>query len=165
MKETQAQGVVVYIVQGERFQDYLQSNYGSDIVKLGPNLSVNQNEVRFNTVNIFGSSWSQNFGYPFSQTSLGGDSNQFDIAGSFNCLAPSKSQNSAGKIKAIHSDFIDVDGFDGNSYQLYLGSCSRLEASTPLPKVGQRIAFTGVPNGKDVGKGRKAYNTYKASCY
>lgn len=114
VKESEAQGVVVFIVQGERFQDYLQSNYGSDIVRLGPNnLQTSEREIRFRTVDIFSRSWSSNFGYPFSQTSLGGDSNKFDIAGSFNCLAPSKANHSAGKIKGIYSDYIDVDGFDG----------------------------------------------------
>lgn len=128
------------------------------------NLSVNAREIAFQNVNIFGNIWSQNFGYPFSESSLGGDSNQFDIAGSFNCLNPSKAQKGAGRIRGIYADYLDVEGYDGNEYQLQLGSCSRLEASTNLPKVGQRIAFSGVPSGRGKGKA-KGLNLYRGSCF
>ena len=101
-------------MKGERFRDYLQTNYGSNVVTVGGNnLSVNSREISFQNINIFGNIWSQNFGYPFADSSLGGDSNQFDIAGSFNCLNPSKTQQGVGRIKGIYADYFDVEGYDG----------------------------------------------------
>lgn len=156
---------MVYIVKGERFRDYLQTNYGSNVVTVGGNnISVNSREIAFQSINIFGNIWSQHFGYPFAESSLGGDSNHFDIAGSFNCLNPSKTQQGVGKIKGIYADYLDVEGYDGQEYQLQLGSCSRLEGSNNLPKVGQRIAYSGVPSGRGKGKA-KGLNLYRGSCF
>ena len=119
-------GVVVYIVKGERFKDFLQNNYGSDIFYPGANLGVNDKEVRFTNVDIFGDIWTSKFGYPFSDASLGGDSNNFDIAGSFNCLNPSKALQGAGTIHSVGADYIEVDNATGHRSKLYLSSCSRV---------------------------------------
>ena len=101
VQQEQNQSVVVYIVQGERFGDYLQSQYGTNV--RAPNLRGN---VRLNRVNILGKTWVEKHGYPFSDSSLGGDS--FDIAGSFNCLTPSRSVKGAGTIHDVGANYIGV---------------------------------------------------------
>lgn len=115
----QQQGVVVYIVQGERFDEFVQRSYGRQTRN-------NQKELRFTSVDIFSSVWTSKFGYPFPKGNLGGDSNNFDIAGSFGCLNPSRAVNGLGRIHAINSDYIEIDNEEGYRSQLYLSSCSRL---------------------------------------
>lgn len=150
-QEREAQGVVVYIVQGERFGDYLQAQYGTNI------RTPIQGDVRLQTVNILGKTWTDKFGYPFSQTSLGGDG--FDIAGSFNCLTPSKTVKGSGTIVGISGDSIGVRMQDGQTFQFALGSCSRIESTSSLPTIGQNIAYIGVPSSA------QGYNLYQASCW
>ena len=147
----QTQSVVVYIVQGERFGDYLHSQYGT-------NVRVNlRGNVRLNRVNILGKTWVEKHGYPFSDSSLGGDS--FDIAGSFNCLTPSRSVKGAGQIYDIGADYIGVQMQDGTKARFGLGSCSRIESTSELPTIGQNIAYVAVPSAAD------GYNLYQASCW
>ena len=100
----EVEGVVVYIVQGARFRDYLQNNYGSTI--FGPGISVDvQNDIRFSNVDIFGGVWTNKFGYPYPN-GLAGNSNVFDINGSFNCLQPSLTNQAIGRIASIGANFI-----------------------------------------------------------
>lgn len=114
-------------------------------------------DVTLNGVDIFSPAWTDRFGYPFPGTSLGGDS--FDIAGSFNCLNPSQASRGSGKIAAVGADYIDVDLQGGVRGRFHLGSCTRLEATSQLPIIGQNIAYVGVPSGAD------GYNLYQASCW
>lgn len=145
-------GVLVYIVEGERFGDYLHQQYGTNI--RAPQLSQN---VRLQQVNIFDGRWVDLYGYPVPDASLGGDS--FDIAGSFGCLSPSRAVKAGGTITDIGADYIGVSGYDGSSHRLNLASCSRVESTSELPTVGQNIAYVGVPSGA------QGYNLYQASCW
>ena len=124
-------------------------------------MGVNDREVRFTNIDIFGPQWTNKFGYPFPDSSLGGDSNQFDIAGSFGCLNPSQAVQGAGTIHSVGADYIEVDNATGERSSLYLSSCSRVEGTAKLPKIGQKIAYSGVPAGKSKG----SINVYKASCW
>ena len=152
VQEERNQSVVVYIVQGERFGDYLRSQYGTNVRV--PNVRGN---VQLRRVNILGKTWIEKNGYPFSESSLGGDS--FDIAGSFNCLAPSRSIRGSGQITDIGADYIGVRMEDGSSSRFSLGSCSRIESTSELPTIGQNIAYVAVPSSAD------GYNLYQASCW
>lgn len=53
--------IVVYIIRGESFGNYLLTTYGS--VKVP---AVQRENIRFFRVNIFGNSWVSRFGYPFT---------------------------------------------------------------------------------------------------
>lgn len=89
----------MYIVQGERFNDFVSKGFGQ-------NANLKKGEFRFNNVDIFSSAWSGRFGYPFPKNNLGGNRDNFDIAGSFNCLNPSRAVNGLGRIRSIHADYI-----------------------------------------------------------
>lgn len=58
-QEREAKGLVVYVVQGERFGDYLQEQYGTNI------RAPIQGDVQLQRVNILGKTWVEKFGYPF----------------------------------------------------------------------------------------------------
>lgn len=152
-QETEARGVVVYIVQGERFGDYLQEQYGTNI------RAPSNGQVQLQRVNILGKTWVDKFGYPFPDSSLGGNADNFDIAGSFNCLTPSRSIKGSGQIFEIGSDYIGVQMQDGQRVQFGLGTCTRIESTSSLPTIGQNIAYVAVPSGA------QGYNLYQASCY
>ena len=152
VQEEQAGSVVVYIVQGERFRDYLHTQYGTNVRV--PNVN---GDVRLQRVNILGKTWVEKHGYPFSEASLGGEG--FDIAGSFNCLNPSRTVKGAGKIYDVGANYIGVEMDDGSKFQFGLASCSRIESTSELPTIGQNIAYVGVPSSAD------GYNLYQASCW
>ena len=60
-------GVIVYIIKGERFGNYLHNAYGKS-VKV-PSL---RGDVHFQKVDVFGAPWTNKYGYPFVNTSLEG---------------------------------------------------------------------------------------------
>ena len=88
---------------------------------------------------------------------MGGET--FDIAGSFNCLTPSRSVRGQGTITSINSDSIGVRMNDGSTFQFGLGTCSRIESTSSLPTIGMNIAYVAVPSSAD------GYNLYQATCY
>jgi len=155
VQEQQVQSVVVYVVKGERFGDYLQEQYGTNI--RAPN--VNGGQVSLQRVNILGKTWVDKFGYPFAQSSLGGNGDNFNIAGSFNCLTPSKAVKGSGTIYDVGADYIGVQTQDGQRAKFALGTCSRIESTSSLPTIGQNIAYVAVPSSA------QGYNLYQASCY
>ena len=144
-------GVVVYIVRGESFGNYLLTVYGIS-VKAG--LTVG--EVQFHRIGIFSPIWINKFGHPLVAASTAA-SNNFD--GAFSCLNPSAAVSGYGVINGINANSISVTHNDGHQVSLNLGACSRLEAATRLPQIGQRIAFRGVPSSAG------GYNLYGASCW
>lgn len=73
-------GVIVYIVRGDAFGNYLRNLYGRNIV-----LPAINGDVLFNRVDIFGTPWVSAFGYPFGEASLGGS--DLVLAGSFGCAS------------------------------------------------------------------------------
>ena len=147
---TQTGSVVVYIVRGERFGDYLRDQYGQGI---NPG---NVGTLELRRVDIFGQVWSARYGYPFPSSSLGGSG--LNVAGSFSCLNPSLARKGYGTISEVGADYIGVSTGSGN-VRLNLGSCSRVESVSELPIVGQNIAYNGVPSGAD------GYNLYQATCW
>ena len=153
MTSSETSGVVVYIVQGERFGDYLRTQYGSTI--RAPSLT---RDVQLRPVSVFSTQWISAFGYPFSDASMGGDDG-FDISGSFQCLNPSKAVKGGGKITEIGADYIGITNYDGHKQRFSLASCSRVESTSELPTVGQNIAYNGVPSSAG------GYNLYQATCW
>lgn len=138
----QTGGVVVYIVRGEAFGNYLRNLYGRSMT-----VPAVTGDVLLNRVDIFGQSWVGAFGYPFT-TAAFGDANGSDLAlnGSFGCLNPSSVVSGSGTITAIGSNWIDAN-VGGQTQRFGLGSCSRLESTTKLPSVGQKFFWSGVPGG------------------
>lgn len=112
-------GVVVYIVRGEAFGNYLRNLYGRNIVVP----AVNGN-VLFNRVDIFGAPWSGAFGYPFGSGAFGG--NDLSLTGSFSCLNPGALVTGSGTISAIGGNWIEALDGNGGRNRFNLGSCSRL---------------------------------------
>lgn len=52
---------MIYVVNGESFADYLKEHYGQSI----QTPSIRANNVSLNRVNIFGTDWTGQYGYPF----------------------------------------------------------------------------------------------------
>ncbi len=74
-------------------------------------------------------------------------------------MNPSAARSGYGTISAIESDYIYSISDDGRKNKFRIGSCTRIESATQIPKVGQNFYYTGVPSGAD------GYNLYKASCW
>lgn len=144
-------GVVVYIVRGEAFGNYLRNLYGRNIVVP----AVNGN-VLFNRVDIFGAPWVGAFGYPFGSGAFGG--NDLSLTGSFSCLNPGALVTGSGTISAIGGGWIEALDGNGSKNRFSLGSCSRLESTKKLPAVGQKFYWSGVPGGS-------GFNLYAGSCF
>jgi hypothetical protein len=111
--------VVVYIVKGERFGDYIHSAYGKSV-----KVPAVRGDVHFNRVNIFGAPWTNKYGYPFVDTSLKGRDLAF--GGDFNCLSPSAAYRSCGTVATVDAHQIHVTSHNGKGYVLSVGACSRI---------------------------------------
>lgn len=111
-------GIIVYVVRGDAFGNYLRNLYGRNVV-----LPAVNGDVLFNRIDIFDSAWTGAFGYPFGSASLGG--NDLAFGGSFGCTNPGSISSGYGTITAIGADFIECA--NGSSKTRFnLGSCSRL---------------------------------------
>lgn len=128
----------------------MRALYGRNII-----LPAVNGDVLFNKIDIFGAAWSGAFGYPFGQASLGGG--DLSIGGSFGCTSPTSVVSGFGTITAIGANYIECSNATGVKQRFNLGSCSRLEATKTLPKIGQRFFWSGVP-------ASQGYNVYAASC-
>ncbi len=66
----------------------------------------------------------------------------------------------SGTIVNIGPNWIDADGDgdDRGTRRFSLGSCSRLESTHRLPKVGQKFYWSGVPSSN-------GFNLYTGSCF
>jgi len=146
----QTGSVVVYVVRGDAFANYLRALYGSNVV-----LPAVNGDVLFNRVDIFGTTWVGAFGYPFGQSALGG--NDLSLGGSFNCLNPNALVTGSGTITAIGADWVECGDGNGGRRRLSLGSCSRLESTHSLPAIGQKFYWSGVPAGS-------GFNLYAGTC-
>ena len=111
--------VVVYIVKGERFGDYIHSAYGKSV-----KVPAVRGDVHFNRVNIFGAPWTNKYGYPFVDTSLKGRDLAF--GGDFSCLNPSAAYKSCGTVASVDAHQIHVTSHNGKGYILKVGACSRI---------------------------------------
>lgn len=125
VQPTQTGGVVVYIVKGERFGEYIHSAYGKT-VKIP---ALRGGDVHLRRVDVFGNPWTDKFGYPLVNTSLDG---RLDVTfgSDFHCLNPSASHKGYGSISKIDAGSIYVNGHDGSQAKLNIGSCSRIEATS-----------------------------------
>ena len=144
-------GVVVYIVKGERFGDYIHNAYGKSV-----KVAAVRGDVHFRRVDVFGPAYTNKYGYPFAGNL---DGNELSFKNDFSCLNPSAARHGYGTISAIEAEYIHVSSHDGRKIRFRVGACSRIEAITDVPKVGQNFYYTGVPSGAD------GYNLYAASCW
>jgi hypothetical protein len=87
VKEERTGGVVVYIVKGERFADYIHSAYGK-IVKA----PIVKGDVRLQRVDLFGFDYTGKYGHVFEKSSFKND---------FGCLNPSAARKGYGRIASI----------------------------------------------------------------
>lgn len=134
----QTGGVVVFFVKGERFAEYIHNAYGKT-VKI-PRVG----DVELRRVDLFGATYTRQYGHIFKNHQVKHD---------FGCLNPSAARKSYGKIVAINQGYIEVEEHTGSHKQLLLGSCTRVECTEELPKVGHSIIYSTV-----------ADNLYKATC-
>lgn len=122
----QTGSVVVYIVRGERVDNYLNSRYGQ-------HANRGHGDLRFRKVDIFDAKWTSKFGYPAVINRRG---NNNDFSGSFSCLG-GNSIKGHGTITNIGSDYIEARDAKGRSHKYTIGACSRLESTNEYPKIGQ----------------------------
>lgn len=112
--------VIVYLISGDRFGDYIRNLYGQNI-----KFANTPSEISLNKINIFSPDWSEAYGYPFSDNAFG--SQDFSFSGSFSCVNNVNSVNRGwGVIKNIGSNFIEAEDQKGNNQRFNIGSCSRL---------------------------------------
>ena len=145
-------GVVVYIIKGERFGDYIHNAYGKSV-----KVPSVRGDVHFRRVDVFGPAYTSKYGYPYPEKALHG--NELAIKGSFGCLAPSSCKKGYGTISAIEAEYIYATNSDGRKQKFKVGTCSRIESTTEVPKIGQNFYWSAVPSGAD------GYNLYTASCW
>lgn len=140
-------GVIIYIVRGEAFGNYLRSIYGNNVIVPS---NVN-NDVVLNRVDIFGQSWVGAFGYPFATSAFA----ESGINGNFECSAANSLSlvRGSGTISKIGTNYIESGGQRFN-----LGSCSRLESTNSVPSVGQQFYWSGVPTSNGL-------NLYSGTCF
>lgn len=55
------------------------------------------------------------------------------------------SEKGKGLIRAIYSDYIQIVNQDNRSLRFKLGSCTRLESTTEMPRAGQTLYWSGKP--------------------
>lgn len=54
-----------------------------------------------------------------------------------------------------------MSGSDGNTSELYMGDCTRLESTGGMPEIGQRITWKGTLASGD----RRKFNIQAATCW
>ena len=152
---TTAGGVLVYVVRGESFATYLQNAYGQSVTVVPG--GVRAADYMFYPSSIFSKVWTDAFGYPFVLSDFNSSDNSF--VNDFNCLNPSQLQSNQGTVTGISSRSMTVRDASGNTQNLNLGACTRIESATRVPQVGQNVAFKGVPSSAG------GYNVYAVSCW
>ena len=135
-------GVVVYIVRGESFGNYLLSVYGQS-VKAG---GISAASYSFYRVDIFSPIWTAKYGFP-------------PVIGDFSCAASGSHVSGQGTITGISADGFTIRHSDGHEMRLHAKDCSRIESVTKLPKIGQNLAFRAVASSAG------GYNIVGATCW
>lgn len=159
VEEVKAGNQTVFVVKGEAWTQYVQNAYGQSVGPVSPiatgNIRLNP-DVTLNVVNPFSRTWTAKFGYPFAAGAGAAGSLDAD----FSCLGAAGAATSGmGVISGILNDGFTVSDASGRSTKLKVGSCSRIESTSELPKVGQQMAWRGAPSA--VG----GYNLYTGLCY
>ena len=145
-------GVVVYIIKGERFGDYIHNAYGKSV-----KVPAVRGDVHFRRVDVFGNAYTAKYGHPYPHQEYSGS--DLSIKDSFGCLAPSQCKKGYGTISAIEAEYIYATSNDGRKQKFKVAACSRIESTTEVPKVGQKFYWSAVHSGAD------GYNLYTASCW
>lgn len=157
---------IVYVIKGEAFGQYIDNAYGQSVS--APGLRTN-GDYRLQVVDPFSSIWTAKFGYP-SAVSGGSGSRPGTGSGSgsgsgsgwsdFSCLSGSGSASSGrGTVSSVSNDGIVIKDVNGKPVTLRVGSCSRIESTTSLPKAGQNMAWRGVPSSNG------GYNLLTGTCW
>jgi predicted nucleic acid-binding Zn-ribbon protein len=157
---------IVYVVRGEAFGQYITNAYGQSV--RAPSLRTS-GDYRLQVVDPFSPVWTAKFGYPSvargrgSGSGSGSGSGAGWTAGSgdFSCLGglSGGSSSGSGVITGISNDGFEVKDASGKSASLRVGSCSRIESTSSLPKVGQSMVWRGVPSSNG------GYNIYSGTCW
>lgn len=145
----QTGSVVVYIVRGERVNEYLNRRYAQNSHR------GQQGDLRLQKVDIFNAQWTGKYGYP---AVVGNNKNGDDFSGSFSCFNGNASVKGYGIISNIGADFIEARDDKGKNNRFHFSSCSRLEATNDTPKLGQGFYYEAVPSSAD------GYNLIAGSC-
>ena len=111
--------VIVYIVRGDDVGKYLHAAYGNSV-----KIPALKRDIPFHKIDVFGTAWTNKFGYPFGDTSLEGRG--FEFRDDFTCLNPSSAHKSYGIIDYVESGAIYVNAHDGRKIKLNVGACSRI---------------------------------------
>ena len=90
--------------------------------------------VTFMRVDLFSKEWRSRFGAVFP------DSNENT---NFSCMEGVQAEKGYGYIRSIYFDSILIINSDNRSLRFKLGGCTRLESTTPFPKAGQRLYWSG----------------------
>ena len=141
VKVEETGGVLVYIIRGERFGEYIHNAYGKNV-----KVPEVRGDLRFYRTDLYGFPWANKYGH-----------NAFK--NDFSCIAPYAVAKGYGVVDKIDAEAIYVNAHNGKKVKLTLGACSRIEAVTKVPEAGQNIYFSGVPSSAD------GYNLYAATCY
>ena len=150
----QTGSVVVYIVRGESFGNYLLSVYGQSVKVPTARLG----DVHLHRVDIFASAFTSKYGAPFAA----GDNSAagLQLPGDFSCLADA-SQFGSGEVTHIEGRTMTIRQAQGE-VNVNLGACTRLEATSSVPSVGMNAAFRGVPSRAD---GYNFVNALSVTCW
>jgi len=139
----------VYVIKRESFVQYIQNAYGQSVSF--PSL-ITSGDYRLQIVDPFSRIWTSKFGYPFTADTKG--------AASFSCLNGGNfSQLGWGKISSVTNDGFIVNDANGKGVKLTVGTCSKIEATSELPRVGQTLAWRGSASGNS------GYYLQSATCW
>lgn len=159
--DTQQTGsVLIYIIKGEAFGQYIQNAYGQSVG--APQLRTGD-DYRLQLVDPFSSIWTAKFGYPSAATGPGSSSWAPGAVGgagrNFSCLSNTSASTGKGTITGVANDGITIKDANGKSVKMGWSTCSRIESTTQVPQVGQSMAWRGVPSSAG------GYNIYSATCW
>lgn len=145
---------IVYIIRGDSFADYVQTGYGQSVSIDAQTL---KRGINMQTCSIFSSPWVSNYGQPFAMSAFSNSAES--INADFSCLNPSALQSNQGVVQSISGRKMTIKSTSGATLQLNMGACSRIEAPTDVPQVGQNAVFKGVPSGAG------GFNVYALTCW
>jgi hypothetical protein len=111
IKEEKSGGAIMYIIKGEKFEEYIHNVYGKKVK--APSV---YGDVRLSRVDLFGLEFTSKFGHVFPDPSFKRD---------FGCLNPSAARKGSGKIVSIKAGQIETLR-GGRIFRFRLGSCTRL---------------------------------------
>jgi archaellum component FlaC len=145
--------VVVYIVRGESFGNYLLSVYGQS-VKVP---AVRARDYHLYKVDIFSPAFTSKFGAPYA---VGEAGNGLQLSGDFSCLREADAFGS-GTIDSINGNEMVISNHLSRE-NVRVGACTRFEATSSTPSVGMKVAFRGAASAAD---GYNFVNAHSVTCW